>query len=124
MRRLVEEWMEDLSTRDAFLFRIRCGSCARVYSSRPIRFSKAGVIPASAEKQLLFGVIYDQEHRTAHSGAVRSMTEHFNLCPICRRLVCNRCFLICEDLDMCVGCAALLKEPGVPVLSESMELTE
>ena len=36
-------------------------------------------------------------------------------CPICKRLVCDHCFLICDDLDMCVQCAAKLNEKGTVV---------
>jgi hypothetical protein len=45
-----------------------------------------------------------------------------NCCPICKRVICNRCFLICEDLDMCNRCAARLEEQGSPVLSDALEL--
>ena len=41
--------------------------------------------------------------------------ETFNLCPICRRLVCNRCFLLGEDIDLCADCARNLQERGEPV---------
>ena len=121
MRKLVDHILEDLSTRDAFLFRVRCGSCGQAYSNRPVPFTKAGVTPGSAEKQILFGVIYDQEHKAARSAAIRSMAEHFNLCPVCKRLVCNRCFLICDELDMCRQCASDLHEKGTPVFSEVPE---
>ena len=36
-------------------------------------------------------------------------------CPICKRLVCDHCFLICDDLDMCVQCAEKLNEKGTVV---------
>lgn len=123
MRKLVDHILEDLSTRDAFLFRIRCGSCGGSQSNRPVRFSKAGIHPATPEKQILFDAIYDQEYRSARSSAVRSIAAHFNYCPICKGIVCNRCFVICEDLDMCSSCARKLQEPGVPVLSKMAERT-
>ena len=37
------------------------------------------------------------------------------VCPICRRLICDSCFLICEEMDMCRACAKRLKEDGEPV---------
>ena len=40
---------------------------------------------------------------------------HYFDCPICKRLVCDHCFLICDDLDMCVQCAAKLNEKGTVV---------
>ena len=64
MRKLVDHILEDLSTREAFSFRLRCGSCGGIHSSRPVRFSKAGILPATPEKQILFNAIYDQEYRS------------------------------------------------------------
>lgn len=124
MRKLVDHILEDLSTREAFLFRTRCGSCGGIRSSNPLRFSKAGAPPATPEKQLLFDTIYEQEYRSARSRAVRSIAEHFNYCPICKQIVCDRCFVICEDLDMCTSCAGKMQETGVPVVSEMVECTE
>lgn len=123
MRKLVDHILEDLSTRETFSFRLRCGSCGGTHSNRPVRFSKAGIPPATPEKQILFDAIYDQEYRSARSSAIRSIAANFNYCPICKRIVCNRCFLICEDLDMCAPCAALLEENGVPVLAGIPEIT-
>ena len=52
-----------------------------------------------------------------HPGLVKRLFEMevpeiFNRCPVCGRLVCDRCFLICEDLDMCTACAGTLEVHG------------
>ena len=120
MKQLVELILENLSTRDVFLFRIRCGACGSACDSRATRFSKAGITPQK-EKQILYDAIYEQELREARQQAVRKMAEQFNYCPICKQLVCNGCFMICEDLDMCRQCAAKLQEKGTPVLSDILE---
>ena len=122
MKQLVEKILEDLSTRDVFLFRILCGACNTAYTSKPIRFSKAGVVPETPGKKVIFDAIYDQEFRAARQTAIRDEAENVNYCPICKRLVCNRCFLICDDLDMCKQCADTLKETGYPVLSDDLEI--
>jgi len=36
----------------------------------------------------------------AFQKALNQAKEIFNICPICKRLVCDHCFLICDDLDM------------------------
>ena len=51
----------------------------------------------------------------AFQKALNQAKEIFNICPICKRLVCDHCFLICDDLDMCVQCAAKLNEKGTVV---------
>ena len=121
MKELVDGLLEDLSTRDVFLFRIACDVCGDEFANKPIRFSKAGVIPPNEGKKIIFDAIYQQEFRAARQASVRNAAEQLNYCPICKRLVCNRCFLICDDLDMCKQCAVLLQEPGSPVLPDVLE---
>ena len=53
--------------------------------------------------------------------AVEEGEQVFSVCPICGRLVCDGCFMVCEDLDMCRACAARLKENGRPVGNGDME---
>ena len=122
MKKLIERMLENLSTRDVFLFRIACGACGKEYGNKPIRFSKAEVIPQTPKKAALYEILYDQELQTARLSAVRDAAEHLNYCPICKRLICNRCFLICEDLDMCKQCAAAMEETGIPVVSDILEI--
>ena len=121
MKELVDGLLEDLSTRDVFLFRIACNVCGDEFANKPIWFSKAGVIPPNEGKKIIFDAIYQQEFRAARQTSVRNAAEQLNYCPICKRLVCNRCFLICDDLDMCKQCAAHLQETGSPVLPDVLE---
>ena len=123
MKKLIERMLENLSTRDVFLFRVACGSCGTEYGNKPIRFSKAEVIPQTPKKAALYEILYAQELQTARLSAVRDAAEHLNYCPICKRLVCNQCFLICDDLDMCRQCAAYLEQEGKPVLAAILEAT-
>ena len=116
MKKLVEMMLENLSTREVFLFRIACSTCAAEFGGKPVRFSKAGIIPPTEGKKIIYEACYEQEFQTARQSAIRDAAEHLNYCPICKRLVCNRCFLICDDLDMCSRCAAALDAPGMPVL--------
>ena len=115
MRKLVEAALENMSTKDVFLFRISCAICGSEYGNKSTRFSKAGAPPPTPEKQIIYDVLYEQELRDARNIAVRSAAAHMNYCPICKQLVCNQCFLICEDLDMCRQCAAELQQRGQPV---------
>ena len=115
MKQLIESILENLSTKEVFLFRIICAGCGAEYANKPARFSKAGVTPASQGKKTIYDALYEQEFRAARQTALRIGAEHMNYCPICKRLVCNQCFLICDDLDMCRHCAEALQEKGNPV---------
>lgn len=115
MRKLVEMALKNMSTKEVFLFHISCANCGLEYGNKPIRFTKAGVAPNTPDKQIIYDALYEQELRDARHIAIRSAAEHMNYCPICKRLVCNQCFLICDDLDMCRQCAAELQQKGQPV---------
>ena len=121
MKKLVEMMLENLSTREVFLFRITCAACGTPYGGKSVRFSKAGITPPTEGKRIIFDTLYEQEFRDARQAAVRDAAEHLNYCPICKRLVCNRCFLICDDLDMCKQCAAHLEETGSPVVTDALD---
>ncbi len=121
MKKLVETVLENLSTKEVFLFRVTCASCGTEYGNKPIRFSKAEISPATQSKQIIYDTLYEQEFREARRVAIRNAAEQMNYCPICKRLVCNQCFLICDDLDMCKQCAADLEQQGKPVLSGIIE---
>ena len=117
LRKLIESVLENLSTRDVFLFRVFCANCSAEYASKPLRFTKAGVTPTTQSKKIIYDAVYEQEFMAARQAAIRSTAEHMNYCPICKRLVCNQCFLICDDLDMCARCAGELQEQGSPVMT-------
>ena len=115
MRKLVESFLKDLSSKDYFLFQVSCASCRGEYGNKPMRFSKAGILPTTPNKKIIYDALYEQEYNMARQAAIRNAMEQMNYCPICKRLVCNQCFLICDDLDMCKQCAAALEQKGQPV---------
>ena len=115
MKQIVEKFLENMSTKDCFQFGIRCEECGSVYSTAAEHFSKAETAPQSRAKQIIYDALYEQEMAMCRHRAVCRLAEYINLCPVCKRIVCNCCFLICEDLDMCVSCASSLEEKGVPV---------
>jgi len=122
LRKLLESALENHSTKEVFQFRIICENCGKEYGKKPVRFSKAAVLPTTQSKQIIYDALYDQEFEAARQSAILNAAEHMNYCPICKRLVCNRCFLICEDLDMCKQCAADLEQQGKPVLTSLIEI--
>lgn len=121
MRKLVEAVLEDLSSTEVFRFRVVCGNCGSEYGNKPLRFSKSVAPSAFQEGALLHRALYEQELSTAKRIAIRNAAEHMNYCPVCERLVCNQCFLICDDLDLCIQCATRLEQHGTPVLPSFFE---
>ena len=109
--------LSDQSTEDEFRFSVHCAECRREWECRGVRFSKAGVKPETEHKRVIYKTLYEREKKAALSRAVAQAEEMFSECPICHHLVCDSCFLICEDLDMCSACAYRLQEKGQPVQS-------
>ena len=72
--------LENLSTREVFLFRIACSTCAAVFGGKPVRFSKAGIIPPTEGKRIIFEACYEQEFRAARQAAIREAAENLNYC--------------------------------------------
>lgn len=118
MKRVVKEAMGDCSTVEEFRFLVRCQECGRIWHSSPIRFSKAGAEPESEGMRTILRTLYEREREAAREKATAEAAEFFNYCPVCGRLVCDRCFLICEDLDLCIACAKALQVRGDVVAGE------
>lgn len=102
----------DCSTEDKFQFSITCEECGKVWKSPAIVFSKARIPPATEGKKIVYAAIYGREKKNAQMKALKAGEKAFSRCPICHRWVCDDCFMVCEDLDMCGQCAEKLNEKG------------
>lgn len=118
MKRVVKEAMGDCSTVEEFRFLVRCQECGGIWHSSPIRFSKAGAEPETEGMRTVFRTLYEREREASREKAAAEASEIFSQCPVCGRLVCDRCFLICEDLDLCIACAKALQVRGDVVAGE------
>ena len=115
MTNLLSSHLEDCSTPEYFCFSIRCEVCGEFWYSSSIPFSKAAQAARQREKKALYDVLYRREKERAQQAAKKEARERFSQCPICRRLVCDSCFLICNEVDLCRECAERMKETGEPV---------
>lgn len=119
MKRVMKEAMGDCSTIGEFRFLLRCQACGRIWHSSPVRFSKAGTKPETEGMRAVFRALYERERAAAREKAAAEASELFSQCPVCGRLVCDRCFLICEDLDLCTACAEALQVRGSVVAGDA-----
>ena len=112
MRETIINNMQDLSDNDRFVFSVDCTVCGKIWTSTPIIFSKAGETAVSEEKGIVYTALYQREKQQAALKAVEEAKTKLNFCPVCKSIVCDGCFMICDDIDMCVECAAVLHETG------------
>ena len=117
----LKKYLKDISSDSLYQFSISCQICGRSWDSRPLPFSKAGSQPETAEKKIIYDVMYQRELEAARDSAVLAGKDHFNLCPICGKLVCDDCFMICDDLDMCRECSVRLNEAGNSVAAADVK---
>lgn len=104
----------DCSDSESFCFSLTCPECGKVWKSTPIRFSKSGEKPPTESKKAIFKILYEREHKQALEKAAAEAMNFFNICPNCKKAVCDDCFLLCDDLDMCRSCADVFQETGEP----------
>ena len=95
MKQVIKEAMGDCSTIGEFRFLLRCQECGRTWHSSPVRFSKAGTKPETEGMRAVFRTLYEREREASREKAAAEASEIFSQCPVCGRLVCDRCFLIC-----------------------------
>ncbi len=116
MKQILKTHLVDRSDQGRFCFSLICKECGSEWKSTPIRFSKSGETPPTEAKRMIAEALYQREHVQAMERALCEAVQHFNLCPLCHGLVCNCCFVICDDLDMCRSCASALDEQGEVVM--------
>lgn len=97
---------------------IECELCGKKISCRSIS-SPESQKDLSKEQQIIRNAMFERDKERELSALVRKTTETFSLCPICHKLVCDDCFCVCDDLDMCQECADRLQAKGSVVTEQS-----
>lgn len=116
MERDLEKRLEDCSIEDEIQFQISCMCCNSIWKSSKRTFNLITKEPIDDKKKIIYKAVYEREKRFVQECAGKEAYKEFNYCVICKRWVCDNCFLICDDLDMCKECAERLEEKGVSVV--------
>jgi recombinational DNA repair protein RecR len=104
--------MRDLSDDKQFIFSVECTVCNKNWISKPIYFSKAGEPSHNNAAEIVYKTLYMKEKHQAKLKAVDQAMLNLNFCPVCKTVICDSCFMICDDIDMCVDCARVFEETG------------
>lgn len=120
----IMEYLEDCSEEGMFQYRIRCENCGKLWYSGKKKFSHAHIVPKTEGKRIIYQTLYQREQKEAFLQAAQEAREVFSCCPICGHLVCDACFLLCDEIEMCSSCAARLEEEGIPVTGMARDQEE
>ena len=99
-------------------FGFECESCGRLWEVLSVPFVKQA---ANKADQVIRDAQYHRELERIKTESLKAFREHFSLCPICGKIVCDYCFVICDEIEMCSSCAKNLGKHGTPVLPLAKE---
>jgi len=112
MKNHIGKYINDLSDFDRFLFSVSCPVCRKEWTSTPVPFSRAGKQSNNILTNLFIQKQYSKEKKNAEIIAAEEPGRRMNYCSVCMRFVCDSCYMICADMDMCTECAACHNETG------------
>ena len=97
MLRPITRKMTDESGGGTYRFTFYCDVCGKPYQS-PAYDSTVVTVPDRRAQEI--------EYNDAYERANNEVLKNFNRCPACQRVVCDECFNILEDMDICRVCSA------------------
>lgn len=110
--------IRDCSDDKRIAFGFECESCGKLWEVISVPFTRKAV---SETEQVIRDAQYRREWERVKTEALKAFREHFSVCPICGKIVCDYCFVICDEIEMCSTCAKELGKQGTPVLPLARE---
>lgn len=110
--------IKDCSDDKKIAFGFECENCGRLWEILSVPFVKQAV---NETDQVIRDAQYHREWVRVKTESLKAFREHFSVCPICAKIVCDYCFVICDEIEMCASCAKELGKHGIPVLPRGRE---
>jgi hypothetical protein len=88
--------MIDNSTEEQFSFTFLCGVCEKQWVSVPIK-------PYAGVREI---AIRQADHCAAYERAHTEAQRYHNFCRNCQKWVCDDCFVVTPEEDICRNCVA------------------
>ncbi len=105
MLKTITKRVRDRSTDRFFKFSFYCDRCGKEWTSDPYYFENAfSSSPTEGEKRAR-DIMWRTDHDAAFERANLEARLRFDQCDACGRRVCDECFAMEEDDDLCVDCA-------------------
>lgn len=96
---------DDCSTDQWFRFSFYCDECGAKWESEQYPFSMQDANPKSDGDKNALALLWKTEHDAAYERANTEALFQFNRCPACGKRVCDKCFLVTEDVCSSCSCS-------------------
>ena len=105
MLKTITKKFRDRSTDRFFKFSFYCDRCGAKWTSDPYFFEHGFSERLTEDEKKARDILYKVDHDAAFERANLEARLKFNHCDSCGRVVCDECFAIEEDEDLCKDCA-------------------
>jgi hypothetical protein len=95
MLKPITQKVTDESKEGEYCFTFYCDICGRAHQSPRYHSASADYADPGTRKA---------EYEDAYARANSEMVKKFNRCPVCQRVVCDECYDIMDDINMCKAC--------------------
>ena len=95
----------DRSTDEFFKFEFHCDRCGVGWESETYYFEHGFLDKLTEGEQRAKNIMWKVEHDAALERANLEARLRFNQCNSCGRIICDECFAIEEERDLCLDCA-------------------
>ena len=104
--------IKDCSDDKRIAFGFECENCGKLWEVISVPFT---VKADNETEQVIRDAQYHREWVRVKADSSKAFREHFSICPICGKIVCDYCFVICDEIEMCSSCAKELGKQGTTV---------
>ena len=105
MLKTITKKIIDRSTDAFFKFEFHCDRCGAGWESERYCFEHGFPEKLTEGEQRAKNIMWKVEHDAALERANLEARLRFNQCNSCGRIVCDECFAMDEEEDLCIDCA-------------------
>ncbi len=105
MLKRVTEKFKDKSTDRFFKFSFYCDRCGKEWTSDPYYFENAFSEKLTDGERRAKDIMWRVDHDAAFERANLEARLRFDRCNVCGKTVCDDCFAMEEDAELCLDCA-------------------
>ncbi len=111
MLKTITKKIRDRSTDRFFKFSFCCDRCEKEWTSEEYPFEHGFTDEMTDDERRAKEILWRIDHDAAFERANLEARLRFNYCTCCKGIVCDECFAMEEEDDLCHGCASQKNSP-------------